>query len=303
MAKKRITELTGTNVVENDDWLAIDSPTEGTRKIKPTDVADVQKANRNFAENYNTAVSYVIGDLVMHEDRLYECTGATTGTWDSTKWTATTVDNLFSNISSSADHITYDNTSSGLTADDVQEAIDEVYTKVGSAALTTTASNLSGAVNELDLDKTEVVSLNSYADWVALPASKLTDHKLYRIPGGTPAETALWDKVGTDPLDTTADDLSGAVNELNASLDKFKIIKAKTPNVTGTSTLIYSDTTLRGNYIIFSYSVITNTDDPTVWFYDNVVNNISIKTAGINMKISEASIKNCDVYIFLYKIS
>lgn len=42
--------------------------------------------------NAGTYVSYSAGDFVMHSNKLYKCTGSTTGaSWDSTKWSETQV--------------------------------------------------------------------------------------------------------------------------------------------------------------------------------------------------------------------
>lgn len=51
----------------------------------------------------------------------------------------------------SADDVSYDNTNSGLTADDVQEAIDEVVTREGdlSSLATTVKTSLVAAINEV----------------------------------------------------------------------------------------------------------------------------------------------------------
>ena len=55
-------------------------------------IDDLIHDNRTMlAPAYDTAVSYVVGDIVEHLGKLYKCTGATTGVWDSTKWTQTTL--------------------------------------------------------------------------------------------------------------------------------------------------------------------------------------------------------------------
>ena len=69
-----------------------------------------------------------------------------------------------------ADEVSYDKTSSELTSTDVQGAIDELYNratdytnlqnKVGTATLTTTAQNLSEAVNELNTDRVYATVVN-----------------------------------------------------------------------------------------------------------------------------------------------
>ena len=67
---------------------------------------------------------------------------------------------LATNYIFSSNEVSYDNTESGLHADSVQGAIDEVFqhatdysdikTKIGNTALTTTSQTLIGAVNELN---------------------------------------------------------------------------------------------------------------------------------------------------------
>jgi hypothetical protein len=71
------------------------------------------------------------------------------------------------------------------------------------------ASNLGG--------KAEVMT---EAEWDDLPDSKLTDGKVYALSGVSPStqDNPLWQKLGFAALDTTADDCSDAINELNTGL-------------------------------------------------------------------------------------
>lgn len=55
----------------------------------------------NIADQYDPASSYVVGDLVLYNNGLYVCTGATTGTFDPTKWTATSLFAVLSGLASS----------------------------------------------------------------------------------------------------------------------------------------------------------------------------------------------------------
>lgn len=82
-------------------------------------IATAYDASTTSENPYNT------GDIVMYEKIAYKCKyDGVYGTWDATKWEQTTLaDNLGGG---DASEISYDNTTSGLTADDVQEAIDEV---------------------------------------------------------------------------------------------------------------------------------------------------------------------------------
>lgn len=85
--------------------------------------------------------------------------------------------------------------------------------------LTTNAKNLPGAINELNGKSSTTVSVTQ-AEYDALPSSKLTDDIAYYIKDGVPdVDNALWNKVGTATLETTSKDCSGAINELNSSLE------------------------------------------------------------------------------------
>lgn len=80
--------------------------TDNYNLIKPTyaETADIVPLNNNFekidevmhasqtslAPAYDQTASYQPGDVVMYELNMYKCTGATSGTWDPSKWTRTT---------------------------------------------------------------------------------------------------------------------------------------------------------------------------------------------------------------------
>ena len=80
--------------------------TDNYSLIKPTyaETADIVPLNNNFekidevmhasqtslAPAYDQTASYQPGDVVMYELNMYKCTGATSGVWDSSKWTRTT---------------------------------------------------------------------------------------------------------------------------------------------------------------------------------------------------------------------
>ena len=128
--------------------------------------------SEDIAEPYNTTKNYVVGDIVSHNLYIYRCTGATTGTWDASKWEQVTVDELFDDLNFSADAISYDNETSGLEAENVQDAIGETITKlsaVGSAsgeiATFTDGSDLS--MPKLEVAIEPVQDLHGYdAPWV-----------------------------------------------------------------------------------------------------------------------------------------
>ena len=56
--------------------------------------------DKNVADEYDDTQTYDKGDVVIYKNTLYICTtNNTTGTWDSTKWTATTVQSLIGSLS------------------------------------------------------------------------------------------------------------------------------------------------------------------------------------------------------------
>lgn len=167
---KRVIEQQATSEVFADDWFLKDSVTEGTTKISSENLkawindgmatkGDIETVVKNIADTYSESESYAEGDLCIHEYALFKCTGTTTGTWDSTKWQATTVAELLDSIDLSAEAISYDNTSSGLEADNVQDAIDEVL-------------ETAGKVDDVKVDGESVVDENKVAN-IDLSAFKI----------------------------------------------------------------------------------------------------------------------------------
>lgn len=56
--------------------------------------------DENVADEYDDTQTYDKGDVVIYKNTLYICTtNNTTGTWDATKWTATTVQSLIGSLS------------------------------------------------------------------------------------------------------------------------------------------------------------------------------------------------------------
>lgn len=49
---------------------------------------------------YDTTAIYEVGDFVVYNDQLYKCIGATSGTWDATKWQLATLNDLLTDIES-----------------------------------------------------------------------------------------------------------------------------------------------------------------------------------------------------------
>ena len=141
--------------------------------------------------------------------------------------------------------------------------LNAVGTKTGTDTLDTTAQDLSAAVNEHEADIVKIVlSLaNEYTEDTSVGYSIgdycTYENRLYRCTTPIAAGGEAWDathweavnfgdiveaaetKIGTDTLDTTAQDLSAAVNEHEADISD---LKDRTAVVSGTVTLTNSQT-------------------------------------------------------------
>ena len=81
----------------------------------------------------------------------------------------------------------------------------------------------------------------SWAEYQALSEDDKMNGDLYFIPDKQPEgnPSRIWTKLGTDPLTTQADDVSGAVNELNSSLTPKEFTVTAGENITITMQKCY----------------------------------------------------------------
>lgn len=92
---------------------------------------------------------------------------------------------------------------------------------IGSGSLDTESQEVISAINEVNQRAATIDSMtqDEYDD---LPSTKESDNVPRFITDGVPTfDETLWNKVGTDPLDTTAQDCSGAINEIKSSLSQL----------------------------------------------------------------------------------
>lgn len=89
-------------------------------------IDDIMHASQvSLAPAYDQYETYNTGDVVMYEFLMYECLeDEVTGVWDATKWQRTTAGEHGGG--GTASDVEYDNTDSGMTATNVQDAIDEL---------------------------------------------------------------------------------------------------------------------------------------------------------------------------------
>lgn len=169
MADIKISELTQVSALNNGDLVEVSqvnalapsgytslkaSMTDLGKKVNSdieytTDLADFTDKTtlgaiketakgKNIADEYDDTQTYNKGDVVIYKNTLYICTtNNTTGTWDASKWTATTIDNIIGDLST-------------LT--------------------TSVTSSLVGAVNEVNRQLTDYVKVKYFA----LKASDVT---------------------------------------------------------------------------------------------------------------------------------
>lgn len=107
----KINEYPQAVTVNNNDLFVIDQESGGNHATKSARVSQiVDKAifgvqtqigdpNGNISDSYDPTAAYVKGDLCIYENVLYICTAPTTGTFDPSKWTATTIDNVIGDLS------------------------------------------------------------------------------------------------------------------------------------------------------------------------------------------------------------
>lgn len=131
MADIKISELTQVSALNNGDLVEVSqvnalapsgytslkaSMTDLGKKVNSdieytTDLADFTDKttlgaiketakDKNVADEYDDTQTYDKGDVVIYKNTLYICTtNNTTGTWDASKWTATTVQSLIGDLS------------------------------------------------------------------------------------------------------------------------------------------------------------------------------------------------------------
>lgn len=186
------------------------------------------------AEEYSSSATYAIGDYCIYNNLFYRCITATTCAWDSTAWVQVIISDEIPTIHSittaqwealtpaqkasgdyvitdattvslTAENVPYDDTVSGLTADNVQDAIDEL-------------SQSSGASSVAQL---EDVQLNNLSDNDLLVYdSNLTGGKLWKnakkIVTCTKAQFDDWSANDTFPY-TDCKYIVTDVNNLNTT--------------------------------------------------------------------------------------
>ena len=197
MADIKISELTQVSALNNGDLVEVSqvnalapsgytslkaSMTDLGKKVNAdieytTDLADFTDKttlgaiketakDKNVADEYDDTQTYDKGDVVIYKNTLYICTtNNTTGTWDATKWTATTVQSLIGDLST-------------LTTSD--------------------KSSLVGAVNEVNKVTTRNIATTGYSD-VGIDLVKSNKVVQFKFTGLKSLSSGGWTKIADLP--------------------------------------------------------------------------------------------------------
>jgi len=87
------------------DWtqVTIGGDLNSLRSDISTNATNIANTISLLAPSYNGSNTYNVGDIVIYSSGLYRCNSAnTTGVWDSSKWTAITVSEMFVNANNVA---------------------------------------------------------------------------------------------------------------------------------------------------------------------------------------------------------
>lgn len=134
-------------------------------------VEGVSQLAYTIANVYDSSATYAIGDYAIYQNTLYKCTTAITvgETFDPTKWTSVKV---MSEVgqgggggSVDADDVSYDNTSSGLSATNVQDAIDELANGTPVQTVEAQRGTIAAGSTRATLTFDSTIDANTFVDW------------------------------------------------------------------------------------------------------------------------------------------
>lgn len=101
MNVKKISDLTSTSTINDNDDLVLNQ-NDQTKKIAfsviKSSVGGGNPSGILGYDDYNTSTTYNEGDFAVHNDILYVCNGTTSGSWDSSKWTQTSVNDIIGDV-------------------------------------------------------------------------------------------------------------------------------------------------------------------------------------------------------------
>ena len=161
--KAPITQI-GAKIVEGLTYQGINLPAGAGNKTVENSLNYLIGAvggdpNGNISDSYDPAAAYVKGDLCIYENVLYICTAPTTGTFDPSKWTATTIDNVIGSLSQLT---TTDKSSLVGAANEVNNRLGNRL--VGAWTADTSTANLQILTDDIDVTAGTYLIIMSYPD-------------------------------------------------------------------------------------------------------------------------------------------
>lgn len=134
-------------------------------------VEGVSQLAYTIANVYDSSATYAVGAYAIYQNTLYKCTTAINvgETFDPSKWTSVKV---MSEVgqgggggSVDADDVSYDNTSSGLSATNVQGAIDELATGTVVQAVEAQRGTIAAGSTAATLTFEGTIVATTFVDW------------------------------------------------------------------------------------------------------------------------------------------
>lgn len=160
-----IAELKGVN---DDQNTAIGQNTTNIAQVGGA-IDGVAQLAYTIANVYDSTATYAVGDYAIYQNTLYKCTTAINvgETFDPAKWTSVKV---MSEVgqgggSTSADNVSYDNTSSGLSATNVQDAIDELASGTPVQSVEAQRGSIAAGSTSATLTFTGTIGATTFVDW------------------------------------------------------------------------------------------------------------------------------------------
>lgn len=162
-----IAELKGVNDTQNGaisdnaaEIIRVAGSIEGVAQVAYT-IADV----------YDATETYAVGDYALYQGTLYKCTTAINvgEAFDPTKWTSVKVMNEMPSGGGGgavdADDVSYDNTQSGLSATNVQDAIDELATGTPVQTVEAQRGTIAAGSTSATLTFDNTIEATTFVDW------------------------------------------------------------------------------------------------------------------------------------------
>lgn len=180
-----------------------------------------------IADVYDATATYAVGDYCMYDEnsnglKLYVCNTAISTAedpFDPTHWDAVLITELIDNANS-ASAISYDNTTSGLAATDVQSAIDEVVSDISDRGYSSTERLIGTWIDGNDLFEQTITLSSLTASAATTVAHSITADKIFI-------------KEGFTEYTVSSDDFTGIISAYASSAsDEQFCVKIDTTNIT-----------------------------------------------------------------------